>query len=108
MENRGGLGEENEQGVEARDPLLRLELLVVMPNENMPVVDDEVDTAEGVVSDDLRKIPPFEPFLLSALSDSCSFVTDLVTPEAMLHVGKGEELMKVNNIRQQKVMQSLT
>ena len=54
---RDGVGEENEKGLEARDPLFKVELFFEAPNLNMLPSDLEVDMAEDIaVSGALKKI----------------------------------------------------
>ena len=81
LENRGGLGEENEDGtVEARNPLFRRELSGVMPNENSVPL-DEVDV-ESTFSAVLNEPPIFKQFLSSPLSNPGTLVSDSVEPVA--------------------------
>ena len=66
---RDGVDEENEKGLEARDPLFKLELFFEAPNLKMLPADVKVDMAEdNAVSSVLKKIP-FRVFSLLVLSD---------------------------------------
>lgn len=69
MLTREGIDEENEKGLEARDPLFKVELLFEAPNLKMLPADDEVDTAEDTAASGVLKEIPFRVFSLSVLSD---------------------------------------
>lgn len=90
METRGGMGEEVEVGLEAGDPLFKLELLAC--RENILAVDNNVDEVEGSsVSGVLAMIPDFGIVPLSALSDSGTFGAESVATTGMevkLHTEK--------------------
>lgn len=81
--------EEYEDAVEARDPLFKLELLEVMPNENrLPV--DEVEI-EGTFSGALMEPSAFKLLLSSVLSDPGSLVTNSVATGIKLHNTQSEK-----------------
>lgn len=68
------MGIETEEGIEAKDPLLKMELLA--PILAVGVGNDVAD--ESAVSGVLEVIPAFELFLLSAPSNSGTFGTESV------------------------------
>ena len=66
---RDDVGEENEKGLEARDPLFKVELFLEAPNLKMLLADVEVDMAENIAVLGALKMIPFRMFSLSVLSD---------------------------------------
>lgn len=87
------MGEKNEEGLEATDPLFKIEVLaeVLIPILVVGVGDDAAD--ESAVSDMLEVTSAFEHFLSSALSTSGTLGTESVAPT----VGKLHMEMQTNS-----------
>lgn len=95
--SRAGSGEENDRIESASDPF-KLEVLVGMPNENMPIAGVVFETEEDNVSFELEKAPAFKLFPLSFVSGSGSFVPELLASTALKAKLQNKQGKKSNKI----------